>query len=139
MAGRIFAYGDQEWQDPGQEFTVDEVKKQLTTFYPELARAETTETELDDGTVRIEFVKRAGTKGRPPDNPSASEVGIGTGVVPCPWCGTRFSVESAFEARGIRPHLDRPQTIESECPHCGGRLALGCYLVDVYDATALDV
>jgi len=60
---RVFKYGDQRWEDPGEGFSVDDVKKQLTTFYPELARAEAKQTTLDDGTVEVEFVKRAGLKG----------------------------------------------------------------------------
>jgi len=133
---RIFVYGDQEWEDPGTEFSVGEVKKQLTTFYPELAQAETKETALEDGTTRVEFVKRAGTKGG--RLPEASEIGIGTGVIPCPWCGGKFSAQAVFTDKGIAPERGNPRTLESECPHCGGALVLGCYLVDVYDATALD-
>lgn len=67
MAGevkeRVFKYGDQTWADPGSEFSVEEVRKQLTTFYPELARADAKQTDRPDGRVQVEFVKRAGTKG----------------------------------------------------------------------------
>ncbi len=60
---RVFKYQDQTWGDPGAEYSVEDVRKQLSTFYPELARAEVKETELPDGRVQVEFVKRAGTKG----------------------------------------------------------------------------
>lgn len=60
---RIFKYGDQTWADPGAEFTTEDVKAQLTQFFPELARATAKERALPDGTTEIEFVKNAGTKG----------------------------------------------------------------------------
>jgi len=63
---RVFKYGDQTWADPGAEYSVEEVRKQLQTYYPELARAEVKETELPEGRVQVEFVKKAGTKGASP-------------------------------------------------------------------------
>lgn len=60
---RVFVYGDQRWDDPGAEYSDEEVRQQLTTFFPELARAEIKRTEAGDR-VEVEFVKRAGTKGR---------------------------------------------------------------------------
>lgn len=60
---RVFKYGDQAWADPGPEFSTEDVKRQLTSFFPELANADVKERELDDGRLEITFVKRAGTKG----------------------------------------------------------------------------
>lgn len=60
---RVFKYAGQTYQDPGSEYSVDEVKKHLSTVYPEVSQAETQEKELEDGTLEITFVKRAGTKG----------------------------------------------------------------------------
>jgi PRTRC genetic system protein C len=62
---RVFKYGDQVWDGPGPEFSVEDVKRQLTTFYPELANADVKQRDLDDGRVEVKFVKRAGTKGPP--------------------------------------------------------------------------
>jgi PRTRC genetic system protein C len=60
---RIFKYHDQTWDDPGAEFTVDQVKAHLTGYFPELAQATTQERKLEDGSLEITFVKKAGTKG----------------------------------------------------------------------------
>lgn len=61
---RVFVYGDQRWDDPGAEYSDEEVRQQLTTFFPELARAEIKRSQASDGRIEVEFVKRAGTKGR---------------------------------------------------------------------------
>jgi len=60
---RIFKYQDQVWEDPGEGFSNEDVRKHLTQFFPELAQATINEKTLDDGTVEVRFVKRAGTKG----------------------------------------------------------------------------
>lgn len=60
---RVFKYGDQTYDDPGAEYSNEEVKRQLTTLFPELARAEIKTRDLEDGRVEVEFVKRAGIKG----------------------------------------------------------------------------
>jgi PRTRC genetic system protein C len=41
---------------------VEEVKKMLTDFFPELANAEVRETKRGDDTLH-EFIRRTGTKG----------------------------------------------------------------------------
>ena len=60
---RVFKYNDQTYQDPGPEYTVDEVKKHLASIYPEVSQAEVQTKDIEDGTQEITFVKRAGTKG----------------------------------------------------------------------------
>lgn len=60
---RVFVYGDHRFEDPGEEFSNEDMRRQLTQFFPELAQASVEEKELDDGTVEVRFVKRAGTKG----------------------------------------------------------------------------
>lgn len=60
---RVFKYNGQTYDDPGPEYTVEEVKKHLATIFPEVSQAETEEKDLDDGTKEITFIKRAGTKG----------------------------------------------------------------------------
>jgi PRTRC genetic system protein C len=62
---RIFKYQDETYEDPGEEFSNEDVKRHLTTYFPELAQATIEEKKLDDGTVEVTFVKRAGTKGAP--------------------------------------------------------------------------
>jgi PRTRC genetic system protein C len=63
MAKRLFKYNDQQWEDPGEGFSNEDVRKHLSSFFPELAQASIEEKTLDDGTVEVRFVKRAGTKG----------------------------------------------------------------------------
>lgn len=67
---RLFKYGDQAWEDPGPEFSNDDVKKQLTAYFPELANADVKEAALPDGRTEVSFVKRAGTKGSDDISPS---------------------------------------------------------------------
>ena len=61
---RIFKYGDNTFQDPGDEFTTDDVKQSLAHTFPEIAQATVSEKTLDDGDVEITFIKRSGVKGR---------------------------------------------------------------------------
>jgi len=60
---RIFKYSGQTYQDPGPEYTIEEIKQHLASIYPEVAAAEVQQKTMDDGTLEITFVKRAGTKG----------------------------------------------------------------------------
>jgi PRTRC genetic system protein C len=60
---RIFKYGDQQWEDPGQEYTDEEVRKHLQTHFPELAKCRIVRNTLDDGTIEVSFEKVAGRKG----------------------------------------------------------------------------
>lgn len=60
---RIFKYGDNAFQDPGEQFTVDDVKRSLAQTFPEVSQATVSTKTLDDGTEEITFVKRSGTKG----------------------------------------------------------------------------
>lgn len=59
---REFIYDGRTFPDPDPEMPVDEIRKMLADFLPELATAETTQNQVGDVTV-IEFKKRVGTKG----------------------------------------------------------------------------
>jgi PRTRC genetic system protein C len=61
---RIFKYQDQTWEDPGEGFTNEDVRKHLTQFFPELAQATIETKDMDDGSTEVRFVKKAGTKGQ---------------------------------------------------------------------------
>jgi PRTRC genetic system protein C len=61
---RIFVVDGRELPDPDPKLPVDEVRKQLSEFFPELANADTREEKRDDE-VRFVFTRRIGTKGRP--------------------------------------------------------------------------
>ena len=59
---RIFVYDGREFPDPDAKLSVEEVRRQLADFFPELANAETRESRRGEDTVYT-FVKRIGTKG----------------------------------------------------------------------------
>lgn len=60
---RIFIYGDNRYDDPGPDFTIDDVRKHLSQFFPELGQATFSEKKIDDDTVEVTFAKKVGTKG----------------------------------------------------------------------------
>jgi PRTRC genetic system protein C len=68
---RVFVYDAREFPDPDETLSVDDVRKSMSEFFPELANADTREEKRGDDTVYT-FTKRIGTKGgrRPPRVPS---------------------------------------------------------------------
>ena len=60
---RIFVYDGREFPDPDSKLSVEDVRKQLAEFFPELANAETREEKRGEDAVYT-FTKRIGTKGR---------------------------------------------------------------------------
>ena len=60
---RKFVYDQREFPDPDPKLSVDEVRKQLAEFFPELANADAREEQRGEDTV-VTFNKRIGTKGR---------------------------------------------------------------------------
>src|SRR5215472_2935925 len=60
---RVFVYDAREFPDPDPKLSVEDVRRQLTDFFPELANAETREETRGEDTVYT-FSKRIGTKGR---------------------------------------------------------------------------
>jgi PRTRC genetic system protein C len=60
---RIFAYDGRQFPDPDPQVSVEDVRKQLADFFPELTNADTREERRGDDTVYT-FAKRIGTKGR---------------------------------------------------------------------------
>ena len=60
---RIFVYDGREFPDPDPGLTVEEVRKQLSDFFPELTNADTREERRGDDEVRYTFARRIGTKG----------------------------------------------------------------------------
>lgn len=65
---RVFVYDGREFPDPDAKLSVEDVRKQLGEFFPELANADTREEKRGDDTIYT-FTKRIGTKGgrRRPD------------------------------------------------------------------------
>ena len=66
---RVFVYDGREFPDPDPNLSPDEVRLSMANFFPELANAETKESERDSTTepgqkdAIFEFKKRVGTKG----------------------------------------------------------------------------
>jgi PRTRC genetic system protein C len=60
---RIFVYDGREFPDPDPGLSVEDVRRQLSDFFPELTNAETREDRRGDDEVRYTFTRRIGTKG----------------------------------------------------------------------------
>lgn len=60
---RVFIYDGREFPDPDPSLSVEDVRKQLGDFFPELTNAETREERRGDDDVRYTFARRIGTKG----------------------------------------------------------------------------
>jgi PRTRC genetic system protein C len=60
---RLFVVDGREFPDPDATLSVDEVRKQLAEFLPELSNADVREEKRGDDT-RYVFTRRIGTKGR---------------------------------------------------------------------------
>ena len=75
---RIFVYDGRQFPDPDPDTAVDEVRRQLSVFFPELTNADVREERRGEDTLYT-FSQRIGTKGRssaapssgPPPPPSA--------------------------------------------------------------------
>jgi len=59
---RVFVYDGREFPDPDPSMSPEEVRQSITSFFPELANAETKESKRGDDDI-FEFQKRVGTKG----------------------------------------------------------------------------
>jgi PRTRC genetic system protein C len=68
---RLFVVDGREFPDPDTTLSVDEVRKQLAEFLPELTNADVREEKRGDDT-RYVFTRRIGTKGR--ETPDVVEI-----------------------------------------------------------------
>lgn len=59
---RLFMYDGRAFPDPDPKLPIDEVRRQLAEFFPELANADAREEQRGEDTV-VTFTKRIGTKG----------------------------------------------------------------------------
>jgi PRTRC genetic system protein C len=62
-AKRLFIYDGQYWEDPGPEYSIEDILAFLSDTYPELQNGTWTSRTLPDGTEEITFVKVTGEKG----------------------------------------------------------------------------
>jgi PRTRC genetic system protein C len=63
LTNRVFLYDNQHFEDPGPEYSVQDVLNFLATTYPELGNGTWTSRSLPDGSQEITFVKVTGEKG----------------------------------------------------------------------------
>ena len=59
---RIFVYDGREFPDTFPTMSPDEVRQNMTNFFPELANAEVITSKRGDDDI-VEFRRRTGTKG----------------------------------------------------------------------------
>ena len=59
---RVFVYDGREYPDPSPKLSVDEVRRQLAEFFPELTNAEVREAKRGADSL-FTFARRIGTKG----------------------------------------------------------------------------
>lgn len=66
---RVFVYDGREFPDPDPNMSVDDVRASMTSFFPELSNADSSESERDSATepgqkeTVVEFRRRVGSKG----------------------------------------------------------------------------
>jgi PRTRC genetic system protein C len=116
---RIFVYDGREFPDPDENRSVDEIKRMMTDFFPELANAEVREHIRGSDTLH-EFVRKVGTKGAE--------------KLVCDRCGQTYtdeeSIESAKRLAEKWAEMCRADGVEprgiSPCPvfPCEGELIL---------------
>lgn len=59
---RIFVYDGREFPDPDPRLSVEDIRKQLADFFPELTNADTREVQRGEDRIYT-FSRRIGTKG----------------------------------------------------------------------------
>jgi PRTRC genetic system protein C len=60
---RVFVYGDHRFDDPGVQYTTEQVRQHLVQYFPEMAHATVEEKTLPDGTAEVTFRKQVARKG----------------------------------------------------------------------------
>ncbi len=70
---RLFEYDGRTFPDPDPRLAVDDVRRQMADFFPELANADTREERRGEDTVYA-FARRIGTKGGGRQRPRPRDV-----------------------------------------------------------------
>ena len=60
---RVFKYGDHVIPDPGAQYSIDQVRQSLITYFPELAKATHSTKTLNNGQLEVTYQKQTTTKG----------------------------------------------------------------------------
>jgi len=99
---RIFVYDQREFPDPDASMSIDDVRRSMTDFFPELSNATHTEKTEGDKTV-ITFTRNVGRKGI-------------DGY--CFRCKAKREIEDAV---AVTLKNGRPAT-KGVCAHCGTKI-----------------
>jgi PRTRC genetic system protein C len=62
---RVFEVEGHTFDDPGPDYTAEQVRRHLLQFFPSIAQA-TTEEKVVDGVLRVSFRKQVSRKGSVP-------------------------------------------------------------------------
>lgn len=111
---RVFIYGDHRFDDPGAEYTTEQVRQHLVQYFPELAHASVEEKTLPDGTVEVTFRKQVARKGSGDSGRLALLLGELEGIPPY-----EDPLAELAAALGPPPHslaaiLDARDTLEAQ-------------------------
>lgn len=60
---RIFEFNGVRWEDPGPEFSVEEVRETMSIMYPDLTTAIVDGPEITGDAAVYKFVRNVGAKG----------------------------------------------------------------------------
>jgi PRTRC genetic system protein C len=107
---RVFRYADHTFDDPGADYSVEQVRQALLPYFPELAQATAEERPLADGTLQITFRKQVTTKGAAGGEPIAPLVEALASLPPYAdpleilwWqlAGSRLTLRALYEQREL--------------------------------------
>jgi PRTRC genetic system protein C len=59
---RVFIFEQNRWEDPGEQFTPEDIRTSYADYFPELNQA-TYKQKVVNGILEITFKKETGTKG----------------------------------------------------------------------------
>lgn len=59
---RVFKYEHHTWDDPGEQYSLEDIKNHLAAIHPAIRQAEIKQ-DTKDGILTVTFVKKATTKG----------------------------------------------------------------------------
>ena len=60
---RVFKYADHTIPDPGAQYSIEQVRQSLVSYFPELAKATHSTKKLSNGNTQVTFQKQTTTKG----------------------------------------------------------------------------
>lgn len=119
---RIFIYNEHRFNDPGAEYTIEQIQQHLVQYFPEVAHATTEEKTLADGTVEITFRKQVARKGSgyEPDKQLALLLAELEAVPPYDDSLTELTAALGAEPVSLATILDVQDTLQAHANHVFG-------------------